>query len=373
MRTTLLMILIMTYCKTLSYAVANCGPDKPNNNNVFVITLDGFRWQELFFGADSSLINDPTVTADTALAKSLFWHSDAGERRKMLMPFFWNIIASQGQLLGNRHYGNKVNVSNFYALSYPGYNEIFTGNADPAIFSNRKIRNRNKTLLEYLNKESSFKGKIACFASWNMFPYIFNQQRSGLYVNIRNPLLKQTKLPFSFAIKTNEIEDPDLRNDQLTYLAAKEYINAQHPQLVHLGLSGTDTYGHKGRYADYLYQAHLADKIISSLWELVQASPFYRDRTTFIITTDHGRGNSKNNWSKHGLFVKGSSQTWLALLGNGVRQLGEYKKAVQLYQKQIAGTIGHFLNIVSYSKYSLPVNYFGAMNETSKPLLSDLN
>jgi hypothetical protein len=159
------------------------------------------------------------------------------------------------------------------------------------------------------------------------------------------------------------IEDDNnnsLRNDFDTYTQAKEFILKNHPRLVHVGLSGTDTYGHKKMYDRYLYQAHLADNIIAGLWQLVQSSVFYRDKTTFIITTDHGRGESVDNWYKHGFLVPGSSQTWMAMLGNGVRKIGECKEPTQLYQKQIAGTIGHFLNITSYNNYSLPITYFTA-------------
>ena len=82
-----------------------------------------------------------------------------------------------------------------------------------------------------------------------------------------------------------------------------------------------------------------------------------------MITTDHGRGDKRHNWYKHGMFVSGSSQTWLALMGNGVRKLGECKQPVQFYQKQLAGTIGYFLNITSYSNYALPISYFKAVEE----------
>ena len=142
--------LIMTYCKTVGYAVANKMADEPNENNVFIITLDGFRWQELFSGADSTLINDPDFTKDSDIVKDFFWAQNAGERRKKLMPFLWNVIAKEGQILGNRFYNNKVNVSNIYALSYPGYNEIFTGNTDPFIFSNNKIENKMGRLMRLI-------------------------------------------------------------------------------------------------------------------------------------------------------------------------------------------------------------------------------
>ena len=101
--------------------------------NVFIITLDGFRWQELFAGADHSLINDEKYTPNSDMINTLYWAATPEERRKKLMPFFWNIIAASGQVYGNRSFDNKVNVANPYAKSYPGYNEIFTGEADPVI------------------------------------------------------------------------------------------------------------------------------------------------------------------------------------------------------------------------------------------------
>ena len=78
--------------------------------NIFIITLDGFRWQEIFKGADPALINNEKYTPDAATMKMLYWSPDTEGRRKKLLPFFWNIIAVRGQLYGNRHYNNKVNV-----------------------------------------------------------------------------------------------------------------------------------------------------------------------------------------------------------------------------------------------------------------------
>jgi hypothetical protein len=354
MRTILCLWLIMIYCKTVGYAVASQKPEIPNENNVILITLDGFRWQELFFGADSALINNPKFTKDQS-AKN-FWSDDYKERRKKLMPFFWSEIASEGQIFGNRLYKNKVNVSNVYALSYPGYNEIFTGTTDFTIFCNQKIKNRNINFFEYANKKTSIRDKVASFTSWSLFPYIFNKSRSGFYINSSNEVIQTDSLI------TKDDDNNSLRSDFETYKQAKEFIIKNHPRLVHIGLSGTDTYGHRKMYDHYLFQAHLADNIIAGLWELVQSSSFYRDKTTLIITTDHGRGNNINDWDKHGFLIGGSSQTWIAMLGNGVKKIGECKEQVQLYQKQIAGTMGYFLNLTSYNKYSFPFSYFTATN-----------
>ena len=96
---------------------------------------------------------------------------------------------------------------------------------------------------------------------------------------------------------------------------------------------------HLGRYDLYLEKAAAIDKMIAELWHWVQSNPGYKDKTTFIITTGHGRGRSSSKWADHGLFVNGSSQTWLVLIGPNITPLGEMKNDGQLYQKQIAQTI----------------------------------
>ena len=94
--------------------------------NVFLITLDGLRWQELFGGADDSLIHNTVFTKDTAALKKEFWHTDLQKRREILMPWFWNTMAKEGQIIGNRKYENNAQVTNIHWFSYPGYNEILT-------------------------------------------------------------------------------------------------------------------------------------------------------------------------------------------------------------------------------------------------------
>ena len=96
--------------------------------NLFIVTIDGLRWQEIFNGADPEIINDLKFTQDTALTKAMYWATTKKERRQKLLPFFWNVIAAKGSLYGNRKYHNNVNVPNIYNFSYPGYNEILTGN-----------------------------------------------------------------------------------------------------------------------------------------------------------------------------------------------------------------------------------------------------
>ncbi|MDP4263983.1 MAG: alkaline phosphatase family protein [Bacteroidota bacterium] len=324
----------------------------PGNNiipagNLFIITLDGFRWQEIFTGADPVLINNEKYTPDTATMKMLYWSPDAEGRRKKLLPFFWNVIAAKGQLYGNRFYDNKVNNSNIYSISYPGYNEIFTGNTDISISSNHKYSNPNINILEWLNQQGSFKGKVAAFTSWDVFPYIFNEKRSQVVLNSGYEDREENGDPGQSLI--NKVQDDFIhdrtatRHDLLTFLTAKEYIQLHQPRVISLGLGETDEAAHNARYDIYLEKAAEADKMIAELWHWVQTTPGYKDNTTFIITTDHGRGKYAASWPDHGMFIRGSSQTWLALIGPTIKPAGEMKEDQQLYQKQLAQTIASLL------------------------------
>src|SRR5690242_20473275 len=79
--------------------------------NIVVILIDGYRWQELFRGAELDLLqNKKYNTSDSLQRIRKYWSDDVNERRKKLMPFTWNYIAKHGQLYGNRNLGNKVNV-----------------------------------------------------------------------------------------------------------------------------------------------------------------------------------------------------------------------------------------------------------------------
>src|SRR5690625_2914569 len=110
--------------------IAIAGFAQQKTENLVIVTTDGYRWQEMFRGADSAkLFPKRLFGMDSVLKIRQYWGKDRAERRKKLMPFFWSYLVRHGQLYGNRDLGNKVNVTNPFWVSYAGYNEIFTGYA----------------------------------------------------------------------------------------------------------------------------------------------------------------------------------------------------------------------------------------------------
>ena len=318
----------------------------PATRNIFIITTDGFRWQEVFKGADSSLLHDTRCVSDTGLLSDQYWDDCVEKRRSKLLPFFWNVIAKQGQLLGNRAFENQVNVANFYKISYPGYSEIFTGFADKKFIPNLTVRNRNENVLDYLNEQIEYNGKVAAFSSWNVLPFILDEKKKGVPVNSGYEMLEENEDSVNVLInqvQKSVLHKTNTRHDMLTYTSAKTYIEQKHPRVLFLGLGETDEFAHKGEYDHYLQKAHQVDEMIAELWYFVQTDPLYKNNTTFIITTDHGRGRKTGSWNSHGFWVGGSGETWMAMIGQGIEPSGEGKQKQQVYQKQIAATISMLL------------------------------
>jgi hypothetical protein len=299
---------------------------------------------ELFKGADSTLLHN--ISEKGQQFRKMFWNASSNERRKQLLPFLWNVIGEQGQVFGNRNYENKVDVANPYGLSYPGYSELLTGKVDLGIYNNSKTHNSNQNILEKLDDDPAYKGRVAAFTSWNTFSFILNKKKGNFFLNCgyENEV---KKLPGNFSIlnpgSSLKIQSGETRDDKITYATCTEYLKRKKPSIVFLGFSGTDDAGHENKYDQYLLQAHKADSMIGELWKWVQSTPEYAGKTSFIITTDHGRGQNSSDWNKHGFFVPGSSNSWMALLGPSIVPGGELKFNNQLYLKSVSDLVFEML------------------------------
>jgi hypothetical protein len=319
---------------------------KGKTENVVIVTMDGMRWQEVFGGVDEVLVNDSIFNRDREGIKNKFWAATPEERRSKLFPFFWSEIVKNGQLYGNRKYDNKMDITNPYRFSYPGYNEMFTGYPDTAVNSNDKKYNNNVNVLEFLNKQKGITGKVAAFSTWDVFPYILNEPRSGVYVNadvdtlsFNTPALKLIN-DMQF-LTTKPI---GVRPDIFTYMAAREYLKEYKPRVLYIAFDETDDFAHEGMYDQYIKSAYSQDAMIADLWKTLQSMPQYKNKTTLIITCDHGRGDKKKSeWQHHGAKIEDATEIWLAALGPDSKPLGELKTPGQLYQRQIATTIAKLL------------------------------
>lgn len=333
------------------FGISKIQAQKEETPKIILITMDGLRWQELFSGADPLLVANKEYVKDNTDLKKRFWRDSPKERREALMPFLWKEVSKMGQIHGNRALGSKMNLTNNMWFSYPGYNEILTGKADDTrINRNDKIDNPNVTVLELYNKTAEGKGKVAAFGSWDVFPFIVNEKRSGVPVNAG--FEAATENLTEREIFLNQLQEqipspwPTVRLDAFTHHYALEHMKKELPNLVYISYGETDDFAHDGDYEAYLQSANNTDSLIKEVWEFTQQDDYYRDNTIFLISTDHGRGTEPlETWKSHGTKIKDSDEVWLVAFGKNINAVGEVKKDEQLYSNQIAPTIMKLLKL----------------------------
>lgn len=342
-----LLVVVVSACTVCAVAVP-ARAQGPAQSVVLIVT-DGLRWQEFFRGAEDQLISRRMGgVGDTAGLRKAFGQGDATARRRVLMPFMWDSIAAKGTIWGSPHVGGApAVVTNGKKFSYPGYNEMFSGVADPRIDKNDYGPNPNTTVFEWLNSLPAYKGRVSAFATWGVFKDIFNEKRSGILVHsgwtppeMRTVGTPDPTLDRLFRTTTQLWNDNAL--DALTQAALINHVKAKKPRVLFVGYGETDEWAHSRRYDLHLKSARAVDGHIAELWRTMQSMPEYRGRTTFVITTDHGRGFAEK-WTDHGEDVDGAERIWIAIFGAGAAAGGEVKSASTVTQSQIAATLAALL------------------------------
>ena len=239
-----------------------------------------------------------------------------------------------------------MEVTNPWWFSYPGYNEILTGKVDPTIDSNGKNWNANVTVLEVLNGVAGIEDRVAAFASWDVFPYIVNAQRSGIPVNAGFDLLTPEISERTAWLNKISADSPRIWNtvrlDFITHGYAMETLRIQQPRVLYIAYGETDDFAHDDNYDRYIDAAFRTDQMLAELWAWVQSDTYYKDHTTLLISTDHGRGNTAAGWPDHcgpacgDDAVEGSDQIWLAAIGPRIAPKGLVSGSWT--QSQIAAT-----------------------------------
>lgn len=313
--------------------------------NVFLISTDGLRQEEVFNGVEEILLSkEYGNVGDTNKLRAEFWRADAAERRAILLPFLWGTVAKQGQIWGNRTKGSEVRVTNGRNFSYPGYNEFLTGSPDPKVDSNDKILNANTNVLEWLNTRPEFRGRVAASINWDVLPWILNAPRAGfpIWSGFEVPA-GTVPLPVPEAL-TELVEHgrtvwSSVLLDTFVGYAAKHAVRNLKPRILYVSYGETDDWAHEGSYERYVRAAQGFDRFLSDLWALVQSMPEYRDQTTFVITVDHGRGPAPVAWKGHGREIVDSAYMWLAVIGPDTPALGERSNVPLIRQAQVAATV----------------------------------
>jgi hypothetical protein len=320
---------------------------QPAGQRVVLVTLDGARWQEIFAGVDLDVLRSVSGKAPVEQTSSYqrFWAETPEASREKLMPFVWTTLARQhGFLAGNRTIGSRAVVTNRHRFSYPGYNELLTGAPhDEVVTSNDNRRYDFLTALEWLRPALGVsKQQVAVFASWETFNWIAERQEGTIAVNAGyEPYEHDDARIRQLSATQFDTLTPwrGARHDIYTFRFAMAHLATYRPLALYVAFDETDDWAHDGRYDMALEALHRTDARLAELWSWLQADPEYRDRTTLILTVDHGRGRTEADWKSHGADVAGADEIWIGCFGPGVQARGELRDHPVFEQRQIASTL----------------------------------
>jgi hypothetical protein len=260
------------------------------------------------------------------------------------MPFFWTELVPNGVLLGNESKGGGVRVKNKELFSAPGYIEILTGEAHHDVVSNDVIRYPYPSFMEYA-KDGLGLGytDVATIGSWEGFATLSSSRPDLFFTNTGfeevEPARATDRMRWLGEIQHDIMSLwPEGRSDAVTFGMSVETLQKFKPRVLYIAFGETDDWAHQRRYDRYLDYIHLFDSYLKRLWTLLQSMDEYRNNTTLIITTDHGRPHDPKEWVEHGAGMAGSEAIWIAIIGPGVPQRGEVAPPNPVTQSDIAAT-----------------------------------
>lgn len=270
-------------------------PVRPEN--IVIVVMDGPRYSETW--------GDPT-------------HQN--------IPYMANEMAKEGAVFTNFY-----NTGPTYTNA--GHSAITTGNR-------QQINNRGNewpkyaSIFQYYLKKTGKEKQ----AAW----IITSKDKLAILANTNDENWKDMFLPSTDCGVSGL--GSGYRHDSVTFQRSLDILKKHHPNLVLINFKEPDASAHTNNWPGYLQGIKDTDEYIWKLWTFIKADTFYKDRTAFFVTNDHGRhlDNVKNGFITHGCRCRGCRHINLYAYGPGfTRQCIDKKYALQ----DITATTAYLLDL----------------------------
>jgi hypothetical protein len=119
--------------------------------------------------------------------------------------------------------------------------------------------------------------------------------------------------------------------DEFTLLISEEVMRRFAPSLLAITFSDVEV-AHFGSYSMHLAGIRTMDRLVYELWNLVQALPAYKGRTTLFVLPEFGRdfdGSNTNGFFNHRSSDDSTNVTWMMCLGEAARSADVIERPVQ--------------------------------------------
>jgi hypothetical protein len=246
-----------------------------------------------------------------------------GDSTHANIPHRWSLL-EQG-VFAEKFYNNGTTFTN------PGHTAVSTGNYDPVANDGSELPH-NPTIFQTWRKTTQEPSTKACLiASKDKIHFLSNSSAAG-YTDMWRPYSD---------CGVNGNGTGGHRSDAVTQQHLLSALKKYQPHLVIVNFKDPDTYAHAGNYAGYINGIQQTDAYIAELWNYLQSDPYYRDKTTLIVTNDHGRHTT--NFVSHGDGCDGCRHIELFALSPDFKQNAVVHTPYQ--QIDIHATVAELLHV----------------------------
>jgi len=278
-----------------SLILASLCAAQPATKFVFLVAIDGLRYTEGFGAGDT------------------------------YMPCIWDSLRPQGTI-----YTNFLNTG--ITITNSGHSTIVTGVRQLLmnnLYISDAIRPIDPTIGECYRKDAGLPADKAIFVSGKSTIW---RVPVSLHPGYGPEVAPRIVLP------------PD--DDDATWDSASAVMDAYHPSLCYVLFAHVDVAGHTGDSVNYFSSISHADQLVLRLWKKIQSDSLYANRTTMIVTSDHGRhDNLHGGWQDHGDYCRGCRHIIFLAIGPDIKR----NTVVTTLRDQIdiAPTVGALLNFTT--------------------------
>jgi hypothetical protein len=258
------LLILLILCFVVDFAKAQ------SNQKMMIIIIDGARYTETF--------GDPSHTYIPRMAE----------------------IAGQGAL---------VNVFRNDGITY-------TSRAIPALWAGAWTEVRDTV---YQGKETNYSVKPSIFEYYRK--HLDKPASSCFYVlkHITNLWLPSFDMDYGPQYWPSFYSAG--ADDEAVCTNTKYLMNIDRPDFLWVYLADVDHAGHSGDWNYYTTTLRKADSIVGELWDHIQSHPHYRDKTTMIVTNDHGRHDDQHGgFQHHGCGCEGCRRMKFLAVGPNIKQ-----------------------------------------------------
>jgi len=256
--------------------------------NVHIVIIDGARYSETF-----------------------------GDTLHQYIPFIWNQLRPQGTIC-TRFYNDSLTYTT------AGHNSIISGTWQ-YIPNDDSQRSNMPTLFEYFRK---YRGT----SQTDNYVILGKDKLHNLSSSIHPQ--------FGSTYGASVVYSLSQYNDTIAWTNFQTVTRTYHPKLTITNFGGVDYWGHMSDWQQHTSSLKFADSVIYKMWTDIQKDPVYKDKTTLIITNDHGR--HLNDWTYHGDGCDGCRHIMLLMIGPDIQP--GLIDSTRRTQVDIAPTVGELLD-----------------------------